>query len=219
MSTSPFSMSVSVFLPCKPVHLYHFSRFHIYVLIYDICFSLSDLLHSVWQTLGPSTSLQMTQFCSFLWLSNILLYTCTTFLKLVRGEDARSPFLIYKVGGGTNFLSTLNCLQQVISYLLISKLLNSIWRWKSMMPRTLVACLSLIRPICWPTLLMGPVLSKVRTTKGGGRGVILRTSQRIGVNVVIGAQDGTALVPFITLTHLLSMPCSVRDFSCAGHLL
>ena len=43
-----FSTSVSLFLPCKPVHLYHFSRFHIYALIYDICFSLSDLLHSVW---------------------------------------------------------------------------------------------------------------------------------------------------------------------------
>ena len=42
-----FSTSVSQFLPCKPVHLYHSSRFHIYVLIYDICFSLSDLLHSV----------------------------------------------------------------------------------------------------------------------------------------------------------------------------
>ena len=26
-------------------------RFHIHVLIYNICFSLSDLLHSVWQTL------------------------------------------------------------------------------------------------------------------------------------------------------------------------
>ena len=39
--------SVSLFLPCKPVHLYHFSRFYIYVLIHDICFSLSDLLHSV----------------------------------------------------------------------------------------------------------------------------------------------------------------------------
>ena len=51
------STSVSLFLPCKPVHLYHFSRFHIYVLIYDICFSLSDLLHSVWQSLDPSTSL------------------------------------------------------------------------------------------------------------------------------------------------------------------
>ena len=29
-----------------------FSIFHIYVLIYDICFSLSDLLHSIWQSLG-----------------------------------------------------------------------------------------------------------------------------------------------------------------------
>ena len=73
-----FSTSVSLFLPCKPVHLYHFSRFHIYVLTYGICFSLSDLLHSVWQSLGPSVSLQMTQFCSFLWLSNIPLYICIT---------------------------------------------------------------------------------------------------------------------------------------------
>ena len=31
----------------KQVHLYHFSRFRIYALIYDICFSLSDLLHSL----------------------------------------------------------------------------------------------------------------------------------------------------------------------------
>ena len=73
-----FSTSVSLFLPCKLVHLYHFSRFHIYALIYDICFSLSDLLHSVWQSLGPSTSLQITQFCSFSWLSNIPLYICAT---------------------------------------------------------------------------------------------------------------------------------------------
>ena len=63
-----FSTSVSLYLPCKPVHLYRFSRFHIYALIYDICFSLSDLLHSVWQSLDPSTSLQMTHFCSFSWL-------------------------------------------------------------------------------------------------------------------------------------------------------
>ena len=32
-----FSMSVSLFLLCKNVLLYSFSRFHIYVLIYDIC--------------------------------------------------------------------------------------------------------------------------------------------------------------------------------------
>ena len=48
------------------------------MLIYDICFLLSDLLHFVWQTLGSSTSLQMTQFFSFLWLSNIPMYICTT---------------------------------------------------------------------------------------------------------------------------------------------
>ena len=42
-----FSTSVSRFLPCKLVHLYHFSRFHIYAVIYDICFSLLDLPHSV----------------------------------------------------------------------------------------------------------------------------------------------------------------------------
>ena len=43
-----------------------FFRYHIYVSAYSICFSLSDLLHSVWQTLGPSTSLQITQFWVFL---------------------------------------------------------------------------------------------------------------------------------------------------------
>ena len=42
-----FSTSESQLLPCKPVHLYHFSRCHIHALICDICFSLSDLLHSV----------------------------------------------------------------------------------------------------------------------------------------------------------------------------
>ena len=55
-------MSASLFLPCKWGCRYHFSSFHIYALIDDICLSLSDLLHSVWQTLGPSMSLQMTQF-------------------------------------------------------------------------------------------------------------------------------------------------------------
>ena len=67
--------------PCPQVHSLHlclyscpaprffrtfFFRFHIYVLAYGICFSLSDLLHSVWQTLGPSTSIQIVQFRFFL---------------------------------------------------------------------------------------------------------------------------------------------------------
>ena len=65
MPTRLFSASVSLFLPCKCVHLYHFSRCHMYVLIYYICVSLSYLLHSVWQTVGPSVSPQMTQFHFF----------------------------------------------------------------------------------------------------------------------------------------------------------
>ena len=43
MSTCLFYMSASVFLPCKQFHLYHFSRFYICMLIYDICFS--ELFH------------------------------------------------------------------------------------------------------------------------------------------------------------------------------
>ena len=63
-----------------------FFRFHIHgliynichELIYDICLFLADLLYFVWQTLGPSTSLKMTQFHFLLWLNNIPLYICTT---------------------------------------------------------------------------------------------------------------------------------------------
>ena len=40
---------------------------------YDIGFSLSDLLHSVWQSLGPFMLLRIAISHSFLWLSNISL--------------------------------------------------------------------------------------------------------------------------------------------------
>ena len=49
-----------------------------YTVIYDTCFSLSDLLHSVYEALDSSNSLELTQICSFLWLSNISLCKCTT---------------------------------------------------------------------------------------------------------------------------------------------
>ena len=62
----------------KLLSAYHFSRFHMYALVYGICVSLSDLLHSVWQTLGSSMFLQMVQFHFFLWPSNIPLCICTT---------------------------------------------------------------------------------------------------------------------------------------------
>ena len=46
-SKSLFFMCVSPLLPCKSFHQYHLSRFHVYVFIYNICLSLSDLLHSM----------------------------------------------------------------------------------------------------------------------------------------------------------------------------
>ena len=47
MSTSLLPMSASPLLPCKQVHQSPLSRFRIYALICDTCFSLSDMLQSV----------------------------------------------------------------------------------------------------------------------------------------------------------------------------
>ena len=44
---------------------YFLDSTYMHILIYNICFSLSDLLHSVWQFLGPFMSLPMAWFCSF----------------------------------------------------------------------------------------------------------------------------------------------------------
>ena len=52
-SACPVSTSMSLFLPCKQVYPHHFFRLHIYAIICNF-FSLSGLLHSVWQPLGSS---------------------------------------------------------------------------------------------------------------------------------------------------------------------
>lgn len=52
---SLFSVSAPPLLPCEYVHQCHCSRLHRCVLVCDVCFSLK-LLHSLWQTLGSSTS-------------------------------------------------------------------------------------------------------------------------------------------------------------------
>ena len=52
-------MCVCLFQLCKLDQLYHFSRFNMLVLIY--IFSDSDLLHSVRQSLGPSSSVQFSR--------------------------------------------------------------------------------------------------------------------------------------------------------------
>ena len=47
MSKNLLFFCASPLLHCKEDHQYHLSRFHICELIHNICFSLSDLLHSV----------------------------------------------------------------------------------------------------------------------------------------------------------------------------
>ena len=53
-------------------------RFQIQEISYGTCFSISDLLHLVWESLVPSMLLQMALFCSFLWLSSIPLCIYST---------------------------------------------------------------------------------------------------------------------------------------------
>ena len=76
----------------------HFSRFHIYVLIYGICFSLSDLLHSV---LSGSRFIHLTRTDSnpFLFMtesySTVYMYHNFFICSSVDGRlGFRKPFLI-----------------------------------------------------------------------------------------------------------------------------
>ena len=61
-STSLFSVSASPLLPCRKVHRYHLSRFHICALIYDICLSLSELTSLC---IIGSTLVELSQMFSF----------------------------------------------------------------------------------------------------------------------------------------------------------
>ena len=74
----------------------------IYALIYDTCFSLSDFLYSVWRTLSPSKTLQMTQFPSSLWLSDISLYIHTTQPCM---HSNQRMWGMWKCGGSCGFSS------------------------------------------------------------------------------------------------------------------
>ena len=51
-----FSTAASLFLPCKPVHLYHFSRFHIYALIIFVFLSLTSLCMTVSMSIHVSAN-------------------------------------------------------------------------------------------------------------------------------------------------------------------
>ena len=65
VATSLISTSVSLFAPCKQVPPFQIP----YVCVHIGYFSLFDSLYSVQETLGSSTSVQLAQIYSFLWLS------------------------------------------------------------------------------------------------------------------------------------------------------
>ena len=59
-----FSMSVSLLLFCKYDHQYHFSRFHMYAIIQNLCFSFC--LTSLYMTVSRSIHLSTSNPTSFL---------------------------------------------------------------------------------------------------------------------------------------------------------
>ena len=72
-----FYTSVSLLLSHIQSYHYHRSKFHIYALVYCIGIFLSGLL-SLYNRLQSSTSLELIQMYSFLWLGNTPLCICTT---------------------------------------------------------------------------------------------------------------------------------------------
>ena len=70
LNSHKFVFYVCEFLFCIYIYLYFF-RYHIKVMVYNICFSLSDLLYEVWYPLGSSMLLQMAILHPSVWLSNI----------------------------------------------------------------------------------------------------------------------------------------------------
>ena len=74
VSRSRFSMSAPLLLPCKQAHPDHVSRVHTFALIYAICSSPLTYFTLYDQLQGSSTSLELTQMCSFLWLISHCMY-------------------------------------------------------------------------------------------------------------------------------------------------
>ena len=73
---SLFSMSVSLFLFCRWVHLCHI-LYCTYKWYHMVFVSFSDLLHLVWEFLGPSMLLQMALFHSLYgWVIFHSMYVC-----------------------------------------------------------------------------------------------------------------------------------------------
>ena len=75
--TINLSISVTLFLFCRQVHLYPFSLDSTYKWYHMIFVFL--WLHSVWSSLGPSMLMQMTLFCFYGWvIFHLHIYTTSS---------------------------------------------------------------------------------------------------------------------------------------------
>ena len=98
VTVSLFSMSVSLFLFCKEVHLFHFLSVHIWLISYNICHPV--WLHLVWSSLGPSMLLQMALFHSFSSFTEYLggaqwcVLNCSVALTLAFGNAFSFPVVL-----------------------------------------------------------------------------------------------------------------------------
>ena len=70
-------------------------RFHIYVISYDICFSLSDLLSLVWESLGPSMLLQRHDVFFYGWIVFHYIYIPYLLYPFICWWTFRFPYLDY----------------------------------------------------------------------------------------------------------------------------
>ena len=87
---------LSPLLPCIQVHYYHLSRSHTQSLMYNICLSLSDLLHFAQSALGSSKLNRIDLECSWVGQGGIreggserrdYMYTCGRFVLMCgRGQ-------------------------------------------------------------------------------------------------------------------------------------
>ena len=73
-----FSVSVTLFLFCCVYSYVLCFRFYLQVILCSICLYLSDISIRWTYSLGPSVSLQMAEFHSFLWMNEIPLYIYAT---------------------------------------------------------------------------------------------------------------------------------------------
>ena len=87
----------ALFLLCKQDHLHHFCRFHICVLIYNICCSPSDL--SLCVTLSRSTQISTNDPLSFIFMAEKYSTVCAYLIFFIHSSVDRHLGCFHSLAG------------------------------------------------------------------------------------------------------------------------